>query len=231
MINLNELIELNIFKTLEPKSLESLASLGEKKCFIKNTNIFRDREYSDEILLVKKGKVALYKLNEYGHKKIVFILGNEAFVNEPQLDNLKSSINCEAFENCELISFEKEEFREIMKRDFNLTSIIINSLAKKNRRMYRQLKNSTSINVKKKLAAKLWKFSNDYGIKVTEGILIDLTMSVTYLSEMFGIPRETISRALKFLMESNLIIQKNKQIIVVDKDKLASYFKGTLKDF
>ncbi|MGL4741792.1 MAG: Crp/Fnr family transcriptional regulator [Sarcina sp.] len=231
MINLNELIELDILKTLNPKSLELLANFGEKKSFSKNTNIFIEREYSNEILLTKKGKVALYKLNEYGHKKIVFILGSETFINEAQLDNLKSSINCEAFENCEILSFEKDKFKEIMMIDFNLTNIIINSLAKKNRRMYRQLKNSTSINVKKKLAAKLWKFSNDYGIEIAEGTLIDLTMSVTYLSEMFGIPRETISRALKFLMENNLIIQKNKQIIVINKDRLAAYFKGTLKEF
>ncbi|MGL5765771.1 MAG: Crp/Fnr family transcriptional regulator [Sarcina sp.] len=231
MVDLKELIELNIFKTLNVNTLKLLANLGEEKSFAKNVNIFREREFSNEILLINKGKVALYKLNEYGHKKIVFILGNGTFINEAQLDNLKSSINCEAFENCQILSFEINKFREIMMTDFNLTSIILNSLAKKNRRMYRQLKNSTSINVKKKLAAKLWKFSNDYGTETIDGTLIDLTMSVTYLSEMFGIPRETISRALKSLIENNLIIQKNKQIIVVDKDKLASYFKGTLKDF
>ena len=80
--------------------------------------------------------------------------------------------------------------------------------------------------MRKSLAAKLWKLSKDYGKTVEEGTLIDLALSVTYLSEMFGIPRETISRALKILVKEGLIIQRNKRIIVVDKENLSKYFKG-----
>jgi hypothetical protein len=43
---------------------------------------------------------------------------------------------------------------------------------------------------------------------------------------MFGAPRETISRALKFLSKENLIINDNKKIIIRDKDRLSKFFKG-----
>ena len=42
---------------------------------------------------------------------------------------------------------------------------------------------------------------------------------------MFGAPRETISRALKILNNEGLIINKNKKIIVPDRDKLVRFFK------
>lgn len=226
MISKDELEELGIFKDVNKHSLNEICENGEIRCYLKGKHIFRDKENIDDIYIVHKGKAALYKINEYGQKKVIFILGKGSFLNEVILDYLSSSINCEAFENCEIISIKKAKFMEIMEDDFKLTTLVINSLAKKTRRMYRQLKNSTSLKIEKKLAAKLWKLSKDYGKTVEEGTLIDLALSVTYLSEMFGIPRETISRALKILVKEGLIIQRNKRIIVVDKEKLSKYFKG-----
>ncbi len=94
---------------------------------------------------------------------------------------------------------------EIMKDDFELSRVIINSLALKVRRLYRQGKNSIPIKVEKRVAAKLWKLSKDYGIEIEEGTLIDLNITVTYLADMFGAPRETISRSLKILKNAGLI--------------------------
>ena len=99
------------------------------------------------------------------------------------------------------------------------------SLALKVRRLYRQGKNSIPIKVEKRVAAKLWKLSKDYGIEIEEGTLIDLNITVTYLADMFGAPRETISRSLKILKNEGLIINKNKKIIVPDREKLVKFFK------
>ena len=113
-----------------------------------------------------------------------------------------------------------------MKNDFELTKIFIKSQAIKVRRLYRQMKNSTPIKVEKRVAAKLWKLAKDYGEEVEDGTLINLNISVTYLADMFGAPRETISRALKFLTKEELITHDNKKIIIRDKDRLSKFFKG-----
>ena len=133
--------------------------------------------------------------------------------------------NFMAFENAEIICFDRIKFIDIMKDDFELSKIIINSLAIKVRRLYRQGKNSIPIKVEKRVAAKLWKLSRDYGIEIEEGTLIDLNITITYLADMFGAPRETISRALKILNNEGLIINKNKRIIVPDREKLVRFFK------
>lgn len=226
MISREELKELEIFNDAKESSVKEICEVGEIRCYIKGKHIFRDKENIEDVYIVHKGKVALYKLNEYGQKKVVFILGKGSFINEVILDYQSTSINCEAFENCEILSIKKSKIEELMEKDFSITTLVVNSLAKKTRRMYRQLKNSTSLKIEKKVAAKLWKLSKDYGREIEEGTLIDLTLSVTYLSEMFGTPRETISRALKILVNEGLILQKNKKIIVIDKDNLSKYFKG-----
>ncbi|MGG7058296.1 Crp/Fnr family transcriptional regulator [Clostridium tertium] len=221
-----QLNKMELFDKLREETKEALSEFGETKCYLKGSHIFMDKEKVNKIYIVYTGKVALYKLNEYAHKKVIFILSNGAIINAVVLDDLASSINCEIFEKAEILSFEKERFEELMRSDFELTKLVISSLTIKVRRLYRQLKNSTPIKVEKRVAAKLWKLSKDYGIKVEKGILIDLNISITYLADMFGTPRETISRALKILQENDLIIFENKRIIIKDKDNLSKFFKG-----
>lgn len=220
-----QLNKMDLFQNVSENTKEALSDFGETKCFIKGSHIFRDKETVNKIYIVYSGKVALYKLNESAQKKIVFILGKDSIINAVVLDDLPASINCEVFEKAEILAFDRAKFEEIMKKDFELTKVVISSLTIKVRRLYRQLKNSTPIKVEKRVAAKLWKLSKDYGVTVENGTLIDLNVSITYLADMFGAPRETISRALKILQEKDLIIFERKKIIIKDRDNLSKFFK------
>ena len=220
-----KLSEFSLFSQVNKNTIFKLNEICFVKELKKGEHLFRDKEVIKNIYVVKSGKVALYKQSESAQKKVIFILGKDTIVNEVIIDDLPSSINCEAFEKAEILCFDRMLFLDIMKDDFELSKIIINSLAMKVRRLYRQGKNSIPIKVEKRVAAKLWKLSRDYGIEIEEGTLIDLNITITYLADMFGAPRETISRALKILNNEGLIIHKNKKIIVPDRDRLVKFFK------
>ena len=220
-----KLSEFSLFSQVSKNTIFKLNEICFVKELKKGEHLFRDKEVINSIYIIKSGKLALYKQSESAQKKVIFILGRDTIVNEVIIDDLPASINCEAFEKAEVLCFDKIKFLDIMKEDFELSKIIINSLAMKVRRLYRQGKNSIPIKVEKRVAAKLWKLSRDYGIEMEEGTLIDLNITITYLADMFGAPRETISRALKILNNEGLIINKNKKIIVPDRDKLVRFFK------
>lgn len=220
-----KLNEISLFSQINKDTLHKLNEICFVKQLKKGDHLFRDKEKINSIYIVKDGKVALYKQSESAQKKVIFILGKDIVINEVIIDDLPASINCEAFEKAEILCFDRIKFLDIMREDFELSKIIINSLAMKVRRLYRQGKNSIPIKVEKRVAAKLWKLSRDYGIKIEEGTLIDLNTTITYLADMFGAPRETISRALKILNNEGLIINKSKKIIVPDRDKLVKFFK------
>ena len=220
-----KLNEISLFSQINKDTLHKLNEICFVKQLKKGDHLFRDKEKINSIYIVKDGKVALYKQSESAQKKVIFILGKDIVINEVIIDDLPASINCEAFEKAEILCFDRIKFLDIMREDFELSKIIINSLAMKVRRLYRQGKNSIPIKVEKRVAAKLWKLSRDYGIEIEEGTLIDLNITITYLADMFGAPRETISRALKILNNEGLIINKSKKIIVPDRDKLVKFFK------
>ena len=220
-----EIKDLELFSGIKKETLDELSKIGHKMMYKKGEHIFYEKDNIKTIFIVSTGKVALYKISEKAQKRIVFILGRGKIINDVILDDLKSSINCEVFEEAEIFCFNREQFIKLMEKDFELTKSVLNSLAKKVRRLYRQVKNSTPIKIEKRVAAKLWKLGKDYGIDCEKSTLINLNISITYLADMFGAPRETISRAVKVLQNEGLIIVKDKRFIIKDREKLAEYFK------
>lgn len=226
-ISEGQLESLEIFKSISKDSLRRLSDLARIKKYSVGAHIFMDKEEVNTLYIVLSGSVSLYKLNENGNKRVIFIFGRGKMVNDVIIQDLPSSINCEVFEEATILSYDKYEFMSIMENDFVLTKNIIDSLAIKVRRMYRQLKNATGvIRIEKKLAAKLWKLSKDYGVKCDDGVMINMNISVTYLADLLGSKRETISRALKILLNESLIEYDNKKFKILNEEKLAQFFKS-----
>ncbi|MBU3227719.1 Crp/Fnr family transcriptional regulator [Clostridium algidicarnis] len=226
-LTIEELRELDLFNELKDDTLYKLCAFGIKKTYKKGDIVFRDKEKVNTIYVVIRGKFSIYKIGEDAKRRVIYILGRDKILNDVILDDLPASINCEAFEEGELLLLNKNNFLSCMEEDFNLTKVVLNSLSIKVRRLYRQLNNTNpNKKIEKKIASKLWKLSKDYGIKVEEGTEIDLNISITYLADMLGSQRETISRSLKLLEEKDLIRLNNRKIIVKDKDELARFFKG-----
>lgn len=223
---MGDLKGLKIFNDIDPCILEML----EEKAFTFKLNkgkiLFYEKDKVDKIYIVLTGKVTMYRSSEEGQKRVIYILNNGEFINEVIFDNQPASITCEAFEDSYILYFNKNDLINIMSKDFKLTQIIINSMGRKIRRLYRQIKNTTPIRMDKRLAAKLWKLSRDYGIEIEDGVLIDLNISITYLADMLGSTRETISRGINSFQKKGMIKFKDKKIVVVSPEQLSTYFRG-----
>jgi len=224
-ITLRQLKDLQLFECIEEKTLDLIRQYVIIKKLKKAQLLFAEREIINNIYIVLSGKVTMYRLSEKGQKRVIYILNKGEIINEVILDSLTSSINCEGFEESEIISISREELLNIMKQDFKLTEVILCSMSKKIRRLYRQLKNTVPTKMDKRVAAKLWKLSKDYGVQTQEGVLIDIKISITYLADMLGSSRETISRAVKELEIMDMVKIKNRKFIV-DEEKLSKYFKS-----
>ena len=224
-INIEELLSIPIFQDLKQETLELLKEAAYKIELKKGEKIFLERDKVDTIYVVLTGKATMYRMNEEGQKKVVYILDEGQILNEVVFDEKPASITCDAFEKSQIICFKRDKLLNIMERDFELTKRVINMMARKIRRLYRQLKNTVPIKMDKKVAAKLWKLSRDYGVEVEDGTLINLNITITYLAEMLGSPRETISRSIKALEEKGLVKYSNRRMIV-NTENLVKYYRS-----
>lgn len=219
--------DIEVFQNIKQESKNKLKEILKVKKIPKKQIIFYEREQTDKIYFIKEGKVTLFKINESGERKIIFILSKGQMINEVfGSEHKTNAISCETFEKCTLLECNSKDFSKIMENDFTLTMNVINHIQTLNRRLYRQLKNSISIRMDKKLAAKLYRMGKEFGIEEDGWTLINANLTITYIADMLGCKRETLSRAMKILQDENLVKMQNKKVYI-KKDKLSKYFKTT----
>lgn len=221
----NYINNIDIFKEVNKEARKALTERASIVKLKKGENLFMEKTEVTNIYIVAEGNVVLYRLSEGGQKKIVYILGKNYLINEVIMDGKFASISADAYEASLILSIPREDFLKAMSVDWNFNYKIICSMSKKIRRLYRQLKNTVPLKIEKRVAAKLWKLSKDYGKTVKKGEEISLNITVNDIAEMLGSSRETISRAIKELKEHDLVINEKRKIIIKDREKLAEFFK------
>ena len=218
---------IEVFKDIKESSkIELKKILKERQLSIKEI-LFNERDIVDKVYFLKSGKISIFKMNENGERKIIFILRSGEMINEISFDNTKSTtIGCEAFDKAIILECMVKDFIKVMEKDFTLTKNILISTQNRNRRLYRQLKNSISIRIDKKLAAKLYRIGKEFGVCKGEWTLLNVNLTITYIADMLGCKRESLSRAMKILQDEKLVKIEGKKVYI-KKDELSSYFKST----
>lgn len=218
--------KLSLFKNVSPDTLDRLMQYGRVKEYPKGIILIRAKEPQKYIYIQIKGKSIVYNLTHTGKRKILFVFGSGMLLNDHVLNEHDSAMYCETIEKSRIFMVSVREFAQCMERDFALTRAVVIMQERKMWRLGHQLKNTTgSLCMERKLAAKLWKLSRDFGLSVPEGIEIDINLSVTFLADMLGSPRETASRLCRTLVDYGLIKMKNKRIIITNPQKIARFYE------
>lgn len=222
----NRLYQQRFFENIEPDTVEKLWRFGTVKEFPKGSIIIRAKENVDKVCFQLSGKSIIYNLTHTGKRKIIFVFGEGAFLNEHVLNEHAASLYCETIEKSKIFIVSVNVFLQCMKEDFTLTKSVLETQEKRIWRLGHQLKNTMgSIYLERKLAAKLWKLSRDFGIQTPEGIEIDINMTITFLADMLGAPRETTSRLCNTLTEYGLMRMSKKRITITNPKKMSDFYK------
>lgn len=222
----NRLCGLEFFENVRSDTVERLWRGGSVKEFSKGSIIMRAKEMAAGVCFQLSGKSIIYNLTHNGKRKIIFVLGEGALLNEHVLNDHAASLYCETIEKSSIFIVPVNLFLECMEEDFTLARAVLGTKERWIWRLGHQLKNTMgSIYLERKLAAKLWKLSRDFGIQTPEGIEIDINMTITFLADMLGAPRETTSRLCNTLTEYGLMKMNKKRIIIINPVKMSEFYK------
>ena len=222
----NPLGSLELFAEVSPATLDALWKAGRVRALHKKHILIHAREHVGFVAVQLSGKSILYNLTHDGRRKIIFILGPGAILNERVLGKGESSLFCETQETSRIFVVHVGALLDLMEQDFALAKAVLMAQEKKIWRMAHQLKNTMgSIYLERKLAAKLWKLARDFGVAVPQGIEIDVNLPITLLADMLGAPRETTSRICGMFMDVGLITIHKKRITVTAPERMAHFYK------
>ena len=211
---------------MDMEVVKLLIDAGKIMEFPKGQILMRQREQVDAVYFQLSGISMIYNLTHHGKRKILFLCGQGTLLNENIFNNYKASVYCETLEKSKMLVIKVSDMNRLMEENFSLVKAIIEAQEKKIWRLGHQLKNTnSSIFLEKKLAAKLWKLARDFVKDTEEGREIDLNLSVTFLSDMLGVSRETTSRMFSILVGLGLVKQNKKRIIILDEKRLSDYYR------
>lgn len=217
--------KIKLFNYLDKETKEKLSDFAKVKEYKKGDLLYSNKEKINTIYFVLEGVAGLYKPNSDNTRKVVFIFGSGDVLNEVIIYENTTTLSCEILAPTKLLEIPRDKFVEVLENSYPLAKGIIESLIHKNRIMSHQLKNiSNSITVDRQIAFRLWKLGRDFGIQTDAGLEINFDLSITYLSEMLGAKRETVSRQVKVLCELGLISIHRKRFTIHKYDELLDYF-------
>lgn len=214
----------------KPYTRQQFFQSAKPIAFPKGSLCIRAKEKNPWIYFILSGKVCVYNLTKCGKRKILFVLGPDHIANETLMEDT-GTIFCETIEACRFLAIRQEKLAELMQQDFGFTQVLFRYQERKIWRLEHQLKNTMgSIYLERKLASKLWKLGRDFGTDTSQGLRINISLSITFLADLLGAPRETTSRVCRKLAEAGLIRMEKKTIWLPDPQRIVLFYKtGVLK--
>ena len=224
--------KIKLFNNLSDIDINNIIKHSTIKKYKKTDLVFAEKEKLQYFYFILEGIASLYKPNKDDNgKKVLFLLGEGELLNELILDDEPSILSCELLTEGTLLILNKNIFIDLLKTNFNLCKSLINLMITREKRMIHQIKtNSSTMTVDRQLAFKLWKLGKDFGKTTIDGIEINFDLSITYLAEILGNKRETISRQMKLLVNNSFISVYRKRVTIKNPEGLLNYFRYGLKN-
>ncbi len=213
---------INEFMT-EAKGMESLKKLSEERdvrIYKKKDDIYNENSYPKGIYFISKGKVKIYKTNDYG-KELITELHKEGdfFGYLSLLQDEKHTSSATAMEDSEIYMIPKDDFFALIYKNADVSRKFIELLSNNLRETEKQLVKLAYNSVRKRVAEALVKLSDKY--KKEGDQKFSMSVSREDLANIVGTATETVIRTLSDFKEDNYIEVTGGTITILDYDKLS----------
>lgn len=192
---------------ISPELKNLLLSIGTKKKIYKDDFLFREGEEAHEIYLLQSGIVQISKLTSGGKELLLRICKQNDIVGELTLfaDDPKFLLSCKVFTAGEVIVIKKDLLEKELMSNSALTFEFMRWVSDHMRKFQSKLRDLLLNGKKGALYSTLIRFANSYGIKTTNGTLINLVITNQELGNFCATTRESVNRMLSELRKKNVI--------------------------
>jgi len=207
--------------------VDKIQSLNELQTFFDNNGkelaydsgdiVYRERQNSNYIYLIRKGVVKCYKLNEQGKELITKLYKEDDFFGYTSFThNIPYQETATAVKDVELVGISKNTLKEILESNHKVSIELIDLLSKDLTEVKKQLLQMAYSTVIKKTAATILKFAEKLNRKPEDPIKI----SRSDLASVAGIATETLIRTMTDFKKQGIIEIEGRNIKILDLRKL-----------
>ncbi len=218
-VHLGMLRNVPLFAVLDEPELNALAGVMTRRAVPRNRTVLQAGDPTDSLYIILTGRTRVQMSDDEGKEVILASLGPGDFFGEMGLmDEEPRSASVLTTEACEFIVVTKDDFKAILKDNFDLAMVIMRGLVKRLREADRKIESLALLDVYGRVARVLIENSEVIdGHKVVKGKLPRQD-----IAKMIGASREMVSRVMKGLEVGGYIETRDDGSIIL-RERLSTH--------
>ncbi|MCJ8500386.1 Crp/Fnr family transcriptional regulator [Desulfatitalea alkaliphila] len=204
-----------IFQNLEADEVEALSREALRKKSTAGQALFLQGDPTDEMFLIKGGRVKLSKVLEDGTELTLDIRKAGDFVGENMFsEEGRYPISAYCIEDTLTCGFSRSQFEQLVLQHPKVGLQIIKNLSERIAWLTRRVGSLAVTNIEDRLYRVLTSVAKEHGMTSPQGTIIQFPLTHEDLSFLIGAHRVSITRAMKALKAAGKILHEDKRLIL-----------------
>jgi CRP-like cAMP-binding protein len=205
-----------LFSDLAEAELVRFAEVTREREYPKNSVILFEDDPGDALYIVSSGQVKVVLIGEDGREVILSVLGEGDFFGEMSLiDDEPRSAHVIAMKDSQLLVLRRDDFQSQLEHHPKIAFKLLRVLVQRLRRADEKIGGLVLLDVNGRVARLLLDLAEESG-----GPRITRKLTHHTIAQMIGSSRETVSRAMRELVEKGCIEVNRREITITRADLL-----------
>ena len=205
-----------LFADLSEADLTRFGEVTREREYPKNSVILFEDDPGDALYIVSTGQVKVVLIGEDGREVILSVLGDGDFFGEMSLiDDEPRSAHVIAMRDSHLLVLRRDDFQLQLEQHPKVALELLRVLVQRLRRADEKIGGLVLLDVNGRVAQLLLDLAEESG-----GPKITRKLTHQTIAQMIGSSRETVSRAMRELVDRGLIDVSRREITIKDHDAL-----------
>jgi CRP/FNR family cyclic AMP-dependent transcriptional regulator len=205
-----------LFSDLSEAELARFAEVTREREYPKNSVILFEDDPGDALYIVSTGQVKVVLIGEDGREVILSVLGDGDFFGEMSLiDDEPRSAHVIAMKDSQLLVLRRDDFQARLEEQPKIALKLLRVLVQRLRRADEKIGGLVLLDVNGRVAQLLLDLAEESG-----GPRITRRLTHHTIAQMIGSSRETVSRAMRELVERGTIDVSRREITIKNADAL-----------
>jgi len=199
-----------LFNDLSEAEVSRFADVTREREYPKNSVILFEDDPGDALYIVSTGQVKVVLIGEDGREVILSVLGDGDFFGEMSLiDDEPRSAHVIAMKDSQLLVLRRDDFQSRLEEQPKIALKLLRVLVQRLRRADEKIGGLVLLDVNGRVAQLLLDLAEESG-----GPRITRRLTHHTIAQMIGSSRETVSRAMRELVERGTIDVSRREITI-----------------
>jgi len=205
-----------LFNDLSEAELARFAEVTREREYPRNSVILFEDDPGDALYIVSSGQVKVVLIGEDGREVILSVLGDGDFFGEMSLiDDEPRSAHVIAMKDSHLLVLRRDDFQTQLQQHPSVALKLLRVMVQRLRRADEKIGSLVLLDVNGRVAQLLLDLAEESG-----GPRLTRKLTHHTIAQMIGSSRETVSRAMRELVDRGLIEVSRREITITNADAL-----------